>query len=411
MTPAETEGSDAVSMTGTEGTDDTSTSELGIGYMVMFFVVIGLIVVVGIPIALTVVVGAMLLVLLAIVAYAIPVGAVNLLLLLGAGLGWIYYWLKTRIDGKAIMKARLEGRIPMAKQRALELGLELKLLDEPGRSGEESEFTRRDIERFKRLVDFDGQSSNDWFTFWLPLLRRDAPIDLSPRMSSGDVEEPDGDVEEPDGDAEKPDGDAEKPDGDARRVEVNTYELYAARRSLGWRLRGLPSAAGSLVKKILPVTEDAGQRFEEFMREKDGVNADPFPPDTHWVYDTMGLLNTAEDSMRRSMGTALEAYLRAKVKIMRGEFKLHKRDEELKEHEYLESEARQILTEAERCDRQTKRVVRDLLCPDKEPEKGSTVEAPTAELADARTRTGARERSPVSRERTRNKTGGGSLDH
>jgi hypothetical protein len=134
-------------------------------------------------------------------------------------------------------------------------------------------------------------------------------------------------------------------------------------------LRGLlgSSSAGS----------DPGRPFSSSPREfldllrDDELDDETFPPHTRWVYDTMVHLNTADASLRRSMGTAYEAYLTAKRHIVEGEYDLHTLRAEIDPktgeedgQQFLRSEASVVLYGLSDYDEQTRKIVTDILCDD-----------------------------------------------
>ncbi|WP_380674656.1 Yip1 family protein [Salinigranum sp. GCM10025319] len=345
---------------------------------------------------------ALLLALIALAIYTVVVLPVNLLLLVWTGLSALFYWLKTRFDGKAIMQRRLEGRIPLLKQKALKFGLDLVELDRqsvlieylgerdedgangvPGNSkggppGTSAEWTpetseqsphgevagedasvgrlknpnlnRREIKMYRRLFGFDDDASRARFDPWVPLWSR-----LRTWLTSED---------------RRRETDTETPGQPSTSTDaLESSVLRDSVRRVRAVLRGLLGSSSA--------DSDPGRPFGSSPREflgllrDDELDDERFPPHTRWVYDTMIHLNTADASLRRSMGTAYESYLTAKRHVVEGEYDLHRLRAEIDPRtgaedgqQFLRSEASVVLYGLNDYDEQTRKIVTDILCDD-----------------------------------------------
>jgi hypothetical protein len=305
-----------------------------------------------------------------VVAYAAIVLSVNLVLLTWALVNAVFYWLKTRIDGKAIMKRRLEGRIPLLKQKAIELGLDIVELNN---GPNEETLSSQAIRKHRRQFGFEEWSKNPWFTPWIPLrpqFRAWLWADEGAERRTGSTD---------DGD------EGEAGSADDSLEEQTTSSQGRPASGLVERARGLArflsrsswEAEGTSYVGVIEDVASSRGLLDDFLNPF-VVDQDPLPRGTRWVYDTMFLLNTAERSMRRSMGTAYEAYLKAKREIVEGEYHYHKQkereagsdgddehdgaDSDTDHRRFLESEARVVLSGLDECDEQTRRVVTEMLC-------------------------------------------------
>ena len=313
--------------------------------------------------SLAVTIGAVVSALLLLVVYVAVVLPVNLLLVGWALVSTAFYWLKTRIDGKAIMKRRLEGRIPLLKQKAIELGLDLVELDMRRRNAEtrldaegpqdppiEETLSGSEIRTYRRLFGFEEWSANPWFTPWIPLLSRFRAW-LSADNVTGNQ-------------------------NNSGQAQPASGLVDAVLGWIGFSRRNSQGADGTSYVGVIEDVASSRGLLDDFLT-LDPVERRPLPRGTRWVYDTMFLLNTAERSMRRSMGTAYEAYLKAKREIVEGEYVYHTLSEQEERdtdpdgddsnaggraRRFLASEASVVLSELDECDEQTKRIVTDMLC-------------------------------------------------